>query len=132
MSRGFQQHQQRALGLSSFGKELTRRSGSCCELCESCGVKLVIYEVPPVPAEPSPDHCLFICEACEAQIERPKLRDPDHWRCLTRAVWSPLPVAQVMALWMARQLADQPWVAELLEQVYLPPEVESWLNSIDN
>ena len=130
MAKGL--HQQRFQRLNALGKDLTRRSRACCELCEASGVKLVIHEVPPLPVEPELKHCIFICEQCDAQISTPKQRDPDHWRCLLKAVWSQEPAVQVMAVWMAGQLADQPWVAELLEQLYLQPEIEQWITTIDS
>ncbi|MCW8887254.1 MAG: phnA protein [Motiliproteus sp.] len=127
MAKGYNQHQQRHQGLNAFGKDLTRRSGSCCELCEASGVKLSIYEVPPIPVEPELEHCVFVCETCLQQLEQPKQRNPDHWRCLTKAVWSQVPAVQVVAVTMAKALADQAWAAELLEQLYLDPEVEAWV-----
>ncbi len=130
VAKGYQHQMSRFQGLNALGKELTRRSGACCELCEACGVKLVVYEVPPIPSEPAVEHCVFICETCELQINKPKERDADHWRCLSKAVWSPQPAVQVLAVWMAKQLSDHPWVAELLEQLYLDPEVEAWLEEI--
>ena len=132
MAKGLRQHQHRNQGLNAFGKELTRRSGSCCELCEACNVKLVIHEVPPVPSEPELEHCLFVCEECDLQITNPKRRNVSHWHCLSKAVWNPEPAIQVMAVWMARQLADEAWVKELLDQLYLQPEIEAWVDNIDS
>ncbi|MEH6626179.1 MAG: phnA protein [Motiliproteus sp.] len=131
MGRAYNQHQQRHQGLSAFGKDLTRRSAACCELCEARGVKLQIHEVPPIPTDPELEHCIFVCETCLDQLQHPKKRDPDHWRCLTRAIWSQVPAVQVTAVWMARQLSAQPWVAEMLEQLYLDPDIDAWVEKSD-
>ncbi|MFT6916373.1 MAG: protein PhnA [Motiliproteus sp.] len=128
MAKGLHDHQLRNQGLSKFGKDLTRRAGSCCELCEAGGVKLSIHEVPPVPVDPDYDYCTFLCEHCIEQLEYPKRRDSDYWYFLSKRVWHEVPAVQVLAVWMCRQLSnDAPWAAELLEQLYLPPEIDAWL-----
>ncbi len=128
MSKGYQQHKERLQIVASFGRDLARRSGSKCELCGAAGVKLLTYEVPPVPDEPEFDHCLFACETCATQIENPKRMEADHWRCLYDTAWSDIPAVQVTAVRLLRQLAEQePWASDLLEQLYLSPAVEEWL-----
>ena len=82
MARGLDQHKERQRILSSFGKDLTRRCKSTCELCEAKEVKLSIYEVPPVLSEPEYESCIFICETCSEQLANPKRIDANHWRCL--------------------------------------------------
>ncbi|MEH6472426.1 MAG: hypothetical protein V7752_14350 [Halopseudomonas sp.] len=132
MAKGLHGHQLRHQGLNMFGKDLTRRSGSSCELCETSGVKLSIHEVSPVPAEPDYGHCAFLCERCIEQLEYPKRRDPDYWHFLSKQVWHEVPAVQVLAVWMCRQLAaDHAWASELLEQLYLSPEVDEWLSQLE-
>lgn len=130
MAKGLDQHRARLDALSQYGKDLTRRSGAHCELCATGGVKLSIFEVPPAPAEPEFEHCLFLCEQCIEQIEKPKRRDPDHWRCLNTSVWSEIPAAQVQAVLMLRQLRDHDWARDLEDILYLPPEIEDWLAQV--
>lgn len=113
-----------------FGKELTRRSGAACELCEARGVRLAVFEVPPVPEEPDIDHCVFLCETCSDQIEHPKKRDPDHWRCLGKAIWSNEPAVQALAVRLLRDLNSE-WSAELLETLYLDPAVDAWVEQME-
>ena len=131
MSKGLDKHKQRSDSLSYFGKDLVRRSGSHCELCDASGTKLSIHEVPPVPKEPEFEHCIFICETCKEQIEKPKTVVPDHWRCLNTSAWSQEPAVQVMSVLMLDKLIDttkdNDWMKELREQLYLPEEIESWL-----
>lgn len=127
MAKRLDQHRARLDTLSRFGKDLTRRSGSSCELCAASGVKLGIFEVAPAPNEPDFDACIFICETCHEQIDFPKRRDPDHWRCLNTSVWSEVPAVQVQSVLMLRQLLAHDWARDLEEMLYLPPEIEDWL-----
>ncbi|WP_415898967.1 phnA protein [Neptuniibacter sp. QD48_11] len=132
MSRGHARYQERHHGLSLFGKDLVRRCSSHCELCNAQGVKLGIFEVPPILTEPNFEHCIMICDVCTQQIERPKIRDNNHWRCLNSSIWSPVPAVKVMAIAMLQNIAQQErWAVELLEQVYLEPDEQAWLEEID-
>lgn len=131
MAKGLDQHRERLEALSLLGKDLTRRAGSKCELCEASGVKLGIHEVAPVPKMPELGHCIFICETCSEQIEKPKRRDPDHWRCLNTAAWSTEPAVQVAAVHMLNQLKEHDWANDLADTLYLNPEIEEWLEQIE-
>jgi len=129
MSTGYQGKFHRQNMLSRFAKELVRRSRSKCELCEKSGTKLEIYELPPIPENPSSDGCVFICEECQKQIENPKKTIPSHWRCLNNSLWSEVPAVQVVAFRMLHRLAaSERWAEELLENAYLDPETEEWAN----
>ncbi|MEM9160546.1 MAG: phnA protein [Verrucomicrobiota bacterium] len=128
MARGLEKHLERQRQLSLFGKDLTRRSGACCELCSASGVKLEVYEVPPTAAEPVFEECLFICEECKEALARPKSASPDRWRNLIETVWSEVPAVQVMAVRILDSLSkEHPWAAEILDQVYLDEEIEEWV-----
>ncbi|VGO13813.1 hypothetical protein PDESU_02370 [Pontiella desulfatans] len=133
MSTGFQGKFHRQNQLSRFAKDLVRRSRSHCELCDKHGVKLEIFEVPPIAEEPSVDGCLFICEGCRKQIENPKKMIPSAWRCLNNSLYSEVPAAQAMSFRMLKRLAakKEHWASELLEHAYLDPEVEDWANAAD-
>ncbi|WP_461538182.1 phnA protein [Spongorhabdus nitratireducens] len=130
MAKGLQKHRERLDALNRLGKDLARRASSKCELCEAAGVSLATWEVAPVPAEPEIEHCLKLCETCHTQLEHPKRIEPDHWRCLGKAVWSQVPAAQVTAVRMLRQLSEHyPWAAEIMEHAYLEPEIEAWVEN---
>ncbi len=133
MARGHTRHSgAHQHSISHFGKDLVRRCGAHCELCDAQGVKLRIFEVPPVPDDALLDHCIMICSTCYEQIEKPKRVDPRHWHCLFTAIWSRVPAVKVTAIAMLQRLAPrQPWAAELLEQVYLEPEERAWLRQLD-
>lgn len=130
MAKGFEKHKERQAVLSSFGKDLTRRSGAKCELCDASGVPLSIYEVSPVPSEPAFGHCLFACEDCREQLEQPKRLSPERWRFLTRCVWSEVPAVQVMAARLLDRFSlSESWAREALEDVYFDEEIEQWVRS---
>ncbi|MCP4130065.1 MAG: phnA protein [bacterium] len=129
MAKGYDQHKNRMEAISSLGKDLTRRSGSRCELCSASGVPLKAFEVPPEPAEPELNSCVFICENCTEQIENPKKFDQNHWRGLNSVMWSEITAVQVMTVRLLQKIAqDESWAGELLEELYLDPEIEEWVN----
>ncbi len=133
MSKGSEKHQARLNELTGFGKDLARRCKSHCEMCGSHGVKLVIHEVPPVPKEANFEHCIFICEPCQEQIEKPKRLDINHWHCLHTSIWSEVPAVQVMAVLMAKRIAGKADFAdELLDQVYLEEPISQWVEDALN
>lgn len=115
---------------SRFTKDLVRRSRSRCECCNRSGAKLDIFEIEPLPEEPSPDHALFLCESCIKQIQHPKKMNPHDWRCLHETLWSELPALQVLTIRLLRRLANrnETWACELLEQHILDPDIEEWSN----
>ncbi|WP_420555033.1 phnA protein [Neptuniibacter marinus] len=131
MSKGHDRYHERNCGLSIFGKDLVRRSGAHCELCGDHGVKLHIYEVAAVSKLPDLNHCLMVCDVCFTQIEKPKLQDNNHWRCLNHSIWSEVPVVKVLAVAILKRVAEQNfWAVQLLEQVYLEPEEREWLAKV--
>lgn len=133
MSKGSEKHQARLSELNGFGKDLARRCKSHCELCDTHGMKLVIHEVPPVPKEADFEHCIFICERCQEQIEKPKTLDINYWHCLHTSIWSEVPAVQVMAVLMAKRISDKAdFAEELLDQVYLEEPINQWIEEALN
>ena len=125
---GYNRHQHRLSELSGFGKQLVRRSGAHCELCSAADVPLRIFEVPPVPVEPDITTCIFICDTCRNQLEKPAKIDSNHWHFLTRTVWSQEPAIQVISVRMLQYLESKvDWAEEILEQLYLEPEIVNWV-----
>ena len=111
-----------------LGKDLARRARSKCELCDASGVKFTNREIAPVPVEPDLDHCLLLCEQCDQQLERKGLPDDKYWRFLETTAWQELPVVQVTAVRILKQL-NAAWSDNLLEQLYIWPRAEAWLAS---
>ena len=127
MANGYEQNQERIRALSVLGKDLARRARSKCELTQASGVPLRLFEAPPIQSDPDISHVLFLCEDALEQIENPSKLRPDEWRHLADLVWTDLPVVQVMALRILQYLSpNHPWATEILDNVQLDPDVETW------
>jgi protein PhnA len=129
MAKGRDAFDARRNELSLFGKDLARRSGRKCELCQAQGVSLSIFEVPPVPKAPDFDHCIFICSTCAEQIEQPKRRDANHWRCLTQSVWNETPSIQAISVALLSTF-DTDWAQDTREIVFCDDSISAWSNDI--
>jgi len=117
MSKGYEKNKERKVELSYFGKDLVRRSKSMCELCETSGTKLEIFELPPVPASPNFDRCMLLCEKCKQQTKNPD--DFNHLRCLSNSVWSEVPAVAALSIRLLNLLKDDhSFASELLDQIY--------------
>ena len=127
MAKGYDQNQQRKNDLNFLAKNLVRRSRSKCELCEADGVKLGVFPVPPESDPVTADECVFICDTCREQVEKPKRMDADHWRCLNGSIWSDVPVVQVISARMLKRLSKEHWAEALLEEAYFEEEVGAWI-----
>lgn len=128
MARGLINHQERIDKIALLGKDLTRRAKSKCELCEGTEGKLTPYEVEPLPQEPTTERAILICGTCRENIDKSQF-DPNRWRFLESVAWSELPPVQATAIRVCRKLSAMGtgWAQELLETVYINPEVEEWL-----
>ena len=125
MAKGYQAHKARAEALQKLGRELARRSKSCCELCGE-NTSLTAYEVSPVPDMPEAARTLFICDTCQHQLAGKQALEPRHWYPLQEKIWSEYPVVQVMAWRMLQQLKAEPWAQDLLDQMYLEEDTLHW------
>jgi protein PhnA len=127
MAKGYELHQARMMALQGIGKDLARRAKSKCEITGAAGVPLVAYEVPPVAAEPELDRTLLVSHDCLEMLQHPKRLAGRGWQHLAEAVWSEMPAVQVVAWRMLSELAKrEDWAREVLEEVFLDPEVEEW------
>lgn len=123
MARGYDNYKNRADLISSFGRELTRRSGSSCELCGASGVSLSVFEVPPVKVEPESSDCVFICGECREQLENTKKFRNSHWRCLTDRVWSETGSVKILSVMILKKVSlTESWASDIIESVYLSDE----------
>ena len=130
MGKGYETHQARVLALQAIGKDLARRAKSKCELTGAAGVALRPYEVPPVANEPDIDRTLLVSEACLVVLENPKQLKGREWQCLAETVWSEQAATQVVAWRMLNHLAkSEDWAREVIEEVFLDEEVETWAKS---
>lgn len=127
MAKGYELHQARMMALQGLGKDLARRAKSKCEITGAAGVPLLAYEVPPVGAEPELERTLLVSHECHEMLEHPQRLAGRGWQGLAEAVWSEMPAVQVVAWRMLSELAKrEDWAREVLEEVFLDPEVEEW------
>jgi len=123
MAKGLDVYKQRKEKLSSFGKNLTRRAKSCCELTGVSGSPLVIYELAPVPTEPDFKNCILISQNAADQIEKPKTINPDDWRKSRELIWSDQKNIQIMSFRILTFIAEtQEWARLILEEAHLDQE----------
>jgi len=104
--------------------DLETRSGSTCELCTATN-NLEVYEVPPVTIS-GIDSSILACGTCRTQIEDPEQMDVNHWRCLNDSMWSEYDSVKVVAWRMLSRLKSEGWPKDLLDMMYLEPEVLDW------
>ncbi|WP_201352715.1 PhnA domain-containing protein [Hydrogenimonas urashimensis] len=103
---------------------LMARSGGRCELCGS-EKELSVLEVQ--PSDGSAEKSILVCRVCREQIEDPSEMDPNHWHCLNESMWSTEPAVQVTAYRLLKRLAPtEGWAQDLLDMLYLEPEVQAW------
>jgi len=131
MAKGYEINKKRQDELSVLGRELTRRSGSKCELCHSGGVKLNVFEIPPVSGDPDSERCVFLCDTCSSGIANPAKLD-DHWHCLNESIWSETRPVKILSVILLKKISAQKlWAGNLLENLYLDEDDEEWINSAD-
>ena len=108
----------------SIERELSKRSGSKCELCGATE-NLKVYEVLPTK-KGGLDESIMACSTCIDQIENPDHLDLNHWRCLNDSMWSEQIPVQVVAWRMLSRLRAHGWPQELLDQMYLDEDNLAW------
>ena len=131
MAKGYDSYQARQQALSLFGKDLARRSKSTCELSGKSNIPLFIYEIPPVPKEPSYDNCLFLSENTIQQLESAKKHlVPDQWRHLYELIWHELPTIQIISYRILTFIAkEHPWAQDILAEAYLDDAIIAQANT---
>ncbi|MDI6032894.1 PhnA domain-containing protein [Flavobacterium sp. LB2P84] len=108
----------------SIERELSKRSGSKCELCGATE-NLKVYQVLPTK-KGGLDESIMACSTCIDQIENPDNVDLNHWRCLNDSMWSEHTAVQVVAWRMLSRLRGSGWPQELLDQMYLDEDTLAW------
>lgn len=107
-----------------MANEPAERTKNGCELCKSTAA-ISAYEVAP-KASNSAANTIFICNKCEAQIEKKEALDAAHWHCLSESMWSEVPAVQVTAWRMLSRLRNESWAADNLDMLYLDEETLAW------
>ena len=108
----------------STEQTLLQRSDAKCELC-AADQNLTAYNLPP-ENEDSAEKSVLLCATCRSQIDKPDTMDANHWRCLNDSMWNPEPAVQVLAWRVLQSLSAGSWAQDLLDMLYLEPEVLSW------
>jgi protein PhnA len=103
-------------------QQLQERSGGRCELCGTTD-QLSLLAVSPKDADRA-DHCALLCATCQGDLESPQ--DHNHWRCLNDCMWSQEPAVQVLAWRTLKKLATEVWARDLLDMMYMEPDVQQW------
>ncbi|MDM7968919.1 MAG: alkylphosphonate utilization protein [Paracoccaceae bacterium] len=87
--------------------------------CALCGTpSITTHVVAPSEVE------VALCAPCHAGVTEGPVDGP-HWRCLGDAVWSGDAAVQVLA-WRLLHRVDAVWARDLLDIVYLEPDVQVW------
>jgi len=108
-------------------QSLLERSSAKCELC-SAEDNLSVYNLPP-EGQDTLEQSVLVCELCHAQITEVSPLSEDHWRCLNDSMWSAVPAVQVMAWRLLKALSSASWAQDLLDMLYLDPEIQTWAES---
>ncbi|EDP71263.1 uncharacterized Zn-ribbon-containing protein involved in phosphonate metabolism [Flavobacteriales bacterium ALC-1] len=104
----------------SLERELQKRSGSRCELCNS-EEKLSTYTVPDIK-ENGLKTALYACNICAEQMNDADQIGANHWRCLNDSMWSEYDAVKIMA-WRMLNRIKADWPQDLLGMMYLEDEV---------
>ena len=89
---------------------------SACVLCAA-------PDATPVTLAPGDDVAL-LCPVCAAALAGDITPGP-RWRCLGDAIWSEDAATQIAAWRLLKALPDESWAADLLDTVYLDPQVQA-------
>ncbi|MCX3067059.1 PhnA protein [Cetobacterium somerae] len=132
MAKGYDQHMERKNKVNSFGKELTRRAKSKCELCEATGVSLSIFEVPPVKEEPEVERCIFICDECRDKLERIRKAKENDFRFLSNSMWSEVDMVRALSIVLLKEMSKKySWAEVILDDLYIDEATEELIQTIE-
>jgi protein PhnA len=101
---------------------LQARAGGVCELCGSAA-DLAVRTVPPGD---EPEQAVLVCSTCAPQLDDPDELEPNHWHCLSGAMWSQVPAVQVLSWRLLQRLRDHGWAQDLADQLYLDDTLLAW------
>ncbi|MHA4990421.1 PhnA protein [Cetobacterium somerae] len=132
MAKGYDQHMERKNKVNSFGRELTRRAKSKCELCEATSVSLSVFEVPPVKEEPEVERCIFICDECRDKLERVKKAKENDFRFLSNSMWSEVDMVRALSIVLLKEMSKKySWAEVILDDLYIDEATEELIQTIE-
>ena len=94
-------------------------------MCELCGATDELQQFEVSPSDGSDDRSVYVCKTCHTQLNDQAPLDPNHWHCLSDAMWSEVPAVQVVSYRLLKKLGNQ----ELLEILYLDENLQSWADT---
>ncbi len=103
---------------------VVERASGACELCDAAGPVEVIAVAP--HEELTLETAVALCPTCLPQVTGAAPLDARHLFCLQQSVWSEVPAVQVVSWRLLKALPGETWAADLLEQVWLPEDVQAW------
>lgn len=93
--------------------------------CLLCAATTDLAQVTLDPRRTPADE-VTLCTACRRHLDGIALRDEASAAFLRDTIWSTDEVTQALSWRMLTRLADVPWAAELLEQVWLEESLAAW------
>ena len=114
MAKGKEKHQRRLDAINLLGKDLARRAGRSCELCderEGCRP----YDLEPDKA-PELEHLILLCGSCRELMDRPGQKPADHMRFLANHCWSDRVPVQAAVQRLLEPLQTD-WATEALDNL---------------
>lgn len=99
------------------------------KVCQLCGSDQVVNDVVLAPREDT----VMLCATCRDQLSGEVALDTNHLRCLNASAWSQDAAVQVAAWRLLKKLAaeGETWAQDLLDMLYLEPEVLEWAEAGD-
>ena len=114
MAKGKEKHQRRLDAINLLGKDLARRAGRSCELCdERAGCRP--YDLEP-DKEPELERLILLCGSCRELMDRPGQTPADHMRFLANHCWSDRVPVQAAVQRLLEPLQTD-WATEALDNL---------------
>jgi protein PhnA len=112
MAKGYQKHQARLDAISLLGKDLARRAGRNCELCEG-GSDCRPFDTKP-ESPPSLDTLTLLCGRCRDLLDAPGSVPADHLRFVANHAWTDRAGLRHLVLTLLEPLSDD-WARDAVE-----------------
>jgi protein PhnA len=116
MAKGKQKHKAHVDAVNLLGKDLARRAGRSCELCDKrddCRA----HETNPDKA-PELDTLLLLCASCRELLARPGKVPSNHLRFVANHCWTDLAPLRQIVVQLLEPLSDD-WAQEAMEQLQM-------------
>lgn len=108
----------------SIETTLQERSSNQCELCQS-NEGLVAYALPFSP-DTTANCAVMLCSQCHTAIDNEDYSATNHWRCISDAMWSPVPAVQVLSYRVLKKLSAESWAQDNFDMLYLEQDMVTW------